>query len=496
MLFNSLHFLIFFPAVVLVYLLVPSRWRYLWLLVASYYFYMGWNPRYALLIALSTVTTYGAGRLLDRIGQEPGEDERKLRKKKGCVFFSFFINIGILFFFKYFDFALENVNRILQILHITVLEKPFDVLLPVGISFYTFQALGYTIDVYRGEIRAEKNLLRYALFVSFFPQLVAGPIERSKNLLTQVQEMDRWKLWDLERIREGLLLMLWGFFQKLMIADRAAIAVNAVYGQYQVFGGGEILLATLLFAFQIYCDFDAYSNIARGAARVCGFQLMVNFRQPYFSRSMGEFWRRWHISLSSWFRDYLYIPLGGSRVGPVRHWMNLMVVFLVSGIWHGANWHFILWGGLHGAFQVMGKWKDMLLDGLGKRLHLEKPLRLPGALQALWTFVLVDLCWLVFRVNSLGDIRGILRTVGEHPGFLDPAGMQMVPVEWALLLLSLAVLLVVDVFHARGISLGKQVAGRCFLVRILLYTAGIGVILVFGVYGAAYDTSQFFYFQF
>ncbi|MCI8417871.1 MAG: MBOAT family protein [Lachnospiraceae bacterium] len=496
MLFNSLHFLLFFPVVVLVYLLVPRRWRYLWLLGASYYFYMGWNPKYALLIAFSTVTTYGAGRMLDKIGQAPGEERRKLRKKKWCVFVSFLINIGILFFFKYFDFALENVNRILAILHITVVEKPFDVLLPVGISFYTFQALGYTVDVYRGEIRAEKNLLRYGLFVSFFPQLVAGPIERSKNLLTQVQELDRWELWDLQRIRDGLLLMLWGFFQKLMIADRAAIGVNAVYSQYQVFGGGEILLATLLFAFQIYCDFDAYSNIARGAAKVCGFQLMVNFRQPYFSRSVGEFWRRWHISLSTWFRDYLYIPLGGSRVSPIRHWLNLMVVFLVSGVWHGANWHFILWGGLHGAFQVIGRWKDLLLGWLGDRLSWGKPLRLPAALQVLGTFVLVDLAWLVFRVNSLGDILGILRTVWQHPGFVDPAGMQMVSMEWVLLAISLAVLVVVDVLHARGISLGRQVAGQCLLVRMFLYTAGIGVILVFGVYGAAYDTSQFLYFQF
>lgn len=490
MLFNSLHFLIFFPVVVLAYLLVPARWRYLWLLAASYYFYMSWNPRYAILIGISTVTTYGCALFLERTPRESSG------RRKWWVFLSFFLNIGILFFFKYFDFALENVNRVLSVLHMTVLEKPFDVLLPVGISFYTFQALGYILDVYRGQVRAEKNILRYALFVSFFPQLVAGPIERSGNLLSQVQQMDGWKLWDTARVRDGLLLMLWGFFQKLMIADRAAIAVNAVYNQYQVFGGGEILLATLLFAFQIYCDFDAYSNIARGAAKVCGFQLMVNFRQPYFSGSIAEFWRRWHISLSSWFRDYLYIPLGGSRVSPVRHWMNLMIVFLVSGIWHGANWHFVLWGGLHGAYQVAGRWKDSFCAWLGRCLGREKPLRLPQGFRVLLTFLLTDLAWMVFRANSLGDVRGILRTIREFPGFRDPAGMEMVPVEWVLLAASLLVLLAVDLFHARGISLLGQIQRLWVPVRVLLYAGGIGVILVFGVYGAAYDTSQFFYFQF
>ncbi len=495
MLFNSLHFLVFFPAVVLVYLLVPAKARLGWLLAASYYFYMSWNPGYALLIAISTVTTFLSGMLLERAGRLP--DERLcVRRKKWCVALSFLINIGILFFFKYFDFALENVNRFLGAFHMTVLDKPFDVLLPVGISFYTFQALGYTVDVYRGSVPAEKNLLRYALFVSFFPQLVAGPIERSGNFLTQVQKMERWRLWDMGRIRDGLLLMLWGFFQKLLIADRAAIAVNAVYGQYQAFGGGEILLATFLFAFQLYCDFDGYSNIARGAARVCGFELMHNFRQPYFSRSVGEFWRRWHISLSNWFRDYLYIPLGGNRVAPWRNQLNLMIVFLVSGAWHGASWHFILWGGIHGAYQIIGKWKNVLLGRLCQLAGWKRKPKLPAFFQILVTFLLVDAALMAFRANSLGDIKGMLGIIFQSPGFLDPAGMGMIPIEWALLGISLLVLLAVDILCAKGVSLCRLVAGRNALVRIFLYALGIGVILVFGVYGAAYDTSQFFYFQF
>lgn len=478
MLFNSIHFLVFFPVVVLIYLIVPKKLRTLWLLVASYYFYMSWNPRYAVLIALSTVTTYAAGLLMDRA--------KGKNQKKACVAGSLLLNLGILFFYKYFDFALENVNHILAAFHMTAVERSFDVLLPVGISFYTFQALGYTVDVYRGEIPAEKSLIRYALFVSFFPQLVAGPIERSENLLRQVDSIEKKKLWNLTRIRNGFLLMMWGFFQKLMIADRAAIAVNAVYNQYQAFGGGEIVLATVLFAFQIYCDFDGYTNIARGAARVCGFELMKNFRQPYFAKNIADFWRRWHISLSSWFRDYLYIPLGGSRVSPLRNWLNLMITFLVSGAWHGASWHFIFWGGLHGAYQIIGKWKKKLCG----EMHL------PKGIQMAVTFCLADFAWMLFRVNSLGDFRGMLKIVWEQPYVKDLPAMNLTMQEWVLLIVSLLVLLAVDILQEKKISVLKLVIDRPAVVRILIYTLGIGCILVCGVYGVDYDASQFLYFQF
>ncbi len=495
MLFNSLHFLVFFPVVVLIFLMIPRKFRTVWLLAVSYYFYMSWNPKYAVLIAFSTVSTYLTGLLLDRVS-ENAEEQKKSRYKKLCVAASFIINLGILFFFKYFDFALENVNRVLSALNVTVLEKPFDVLLPVGISFYTFQALGYTVDVYRGDMKAEKNFINYALFVSFFPQLVAGPIERSENLLIQIQTIEKKKLWNKNRIRDGLLLMLWGFFQKLMIADRAAIAVNAVYNQYQAFGGGEIVLATLLFAFQIYCDFDAYTNIARGAARVCGFELMANFRQPYFATSIADFWRRWHISLSSWFRDYLYIPLGGSRVSPVRNWMNLMITFLVSGAWHGASWHFILWGGLHGVYQVAGKWKNYALKKIQNAIGMEKEIHLPKILQIAVTFCLAVFAWMLFRVNSLGDMKGMLSVIVNQPYGKDLAAMNMSNVEWVLLVISLMILFVVDILQAKNISVNRLVVNRPVVVRVLLYTVGIASIIIFGVYGVAYDASQFLYFQF
>ena len=477
MLFNSLHFLVFFPTIVLIYLMIPRKLRCVWMLAASYYFYMSWNPTYAVLIAFSTVSTFFTGIVLGKA--------REKKSKNICLAISFVINLGILFFFKYFDFALENVNRVLGVLNIEVIEKSFDVLLPVGISFYTFQALGYTVDVYREDIEPEKNLIRYALFVSFFPQLVAGPIERSENLLLQIQSADKKDLWNPERVRDGLLLMLWGFFQKLMIADRAAIAVNAVYNQYQVFGGGEIVLATVLFAFQIYCDFDAYTNIARGAARVCGFELMANFKQPYFATNIADFWRRWHISLSSWFRDYLYIPLGGSRVSKVRNWMNLMITFLVSGAWHGASWHFIVWGGIHGAYQIVGKWKKSFI----KR-------EVPKVFQMAITFVLVCFAWMVFRANSLGDVKSMILLIITQPHFKDLPGMNMSNVEWILLSISLVVLFVVNLLQEKKISVRQLVIKRPVFVRIALYVLGIGCILIFGVYGVAYDASQFLYFQF
>lgn len=340
MVFNSYEFFVFFPIVIMIYFIIPGKIRYLWLLGASYYFYMCWNPQYAVLIAGSTIITYFSGILICALGEN-----KNGRYKKVVVLISFIINLGILAYFKYSNFIIFNLNAILEKMHISPVNN-FDVILPVGISFYTFQALSYTIDVYRGDVKAEKNILRYALFVSFFPQLVAGPIERSKNLLAQINEVDNFHLWNLERFSNGLMLMLWGFFQKVVIADRISIFVDNVYSQYWMFGTVELVVATVFFAIQIYCDFGSYSLIAVGAAKAMGFELMENFNTPYFSKSIKEFWRRWHISLSTWFRDYLYIPLGGSRCSRLKRYRNLMITFLASGLWHGANWNFILWGGI------------------------------------------------------------------------------------------------------------------------------------------------------
>ena len=291
MLFNSFDFLIFFPIVVGIYYLVPHKVRNYWLLAASYYFYMCWNVKYVLLLLFSTVVTFVSGILIEKFAKKTGGG---ITQKRLCVALSFFLNLSILFVFKYLDFGIDSLNQILSHLHMTLQVSDFDLLLPVGISFYTFQALGYTMDVYRGEIYAEKNFFRYALFVSFFPQLVAGPIERSKNLLRQL-DMPAKPTFD--SLRDGFLLMLWGYFLKMVLADRIAVFVDTVYGDIETYTGVYLIVATFLFAVQIYCDFAGYSIVAMGAAEILGIRLMENFNAPYFSVSVAEFWRRWHISL-------------------------------------------------------------------------------------------------------------------------------------------------------------------------------------------------------
>lgn len=343
MLFNSLEFLIFFPVVVLLYFTIPGRFKYIWLLAASYYFYMSWNPKYALLMLTSTVLTWITGLGVGYFKEAAGKKSQLIQKL--CIAACCMINLGILVFFKYFDFIISKINAVIIKRGFEIIENPFDVILPVGISFYTFQALSYIIDVYRGNAGVEKNLAKYALFVSFFPQLVAGPIERTGNLLTQINDIPKRKLLDYNRITNGLIYMLYGFFLKMVIADRISLMVDMVFDKWYLYGTVELVTAAVGFAIQIYCDFSSYSTIAIGAAQVMGFELMENFEAPYYSRTIKEFWRRWHISLSTWFRDYVYIPMGGNRCSKWRKNMNLMVTFLASGLWHGANETYVLWGG-------------------------------------------------------------------------------------------------------------------------------------------------------
>ncbi len=489
MLFNSLQFLIFFPVVTLLYFLIPQRVKYIWLLAASYYFYMCWNPEYALLIAASTVVTYLSGIMIGR--------QRSEILKKLTVAASFTINLSILFYFKYFYFTMDNINAIRSMLHMTALTPKFDVILPVGISFYTFQALSYTVDVYRKDVEPEKNILKYALFVSFFPQLVAGPIERSKNLLKQVNEEHHF---DYERVRCGLLVMLWGFFQKLVIADRAAVLVNTVYNDLGSFGGIMIAIATLAFALQIYCDFASYSLIAKGAARVMGFELMDNFLQPYFSTSISEFWRRWHISLSGWFRDYLYIPLGGNRKGSIRKYFNLMAVFLVSGLWHGASWHYVVWGAIHGVYQVVGGVTEKLRIKISDAFGINRERIQYRCFQGLITFMLVSFAWIFFRSADLPEAVFAIRSIftdfrpwSVYDGGLLTMGLDAPNIM--VLLAALAVLVCVSIFGKKGRSV-YELEKMHLLARWPMYLILLFAVLIFGIYGPGYEASQFIYFQF
>lgn len=392
MLFNSIAFLVFFPLVCIVYFALPTlKLRNAFLLVASYYFYMNWEPEYALLLLSSTTITWLSGLGIGAFSEK--------RKKKACLVISLVLNLAILFLFKYYNFVAENIVYFLQRCGLAVEFPDFNLLLPVGISFYTFQALGYSIDVYRGNTSVEKNFFRYALFVSFFPQLVAGPIERSTNLLKQFYVKHNFKY---EAAMSGFKLMLWGYFLKLALADRCALYVDAVFNNVAQHNGGSFLIASLFFPFQIYGDFAGYSLVAIGAAKIMGFQLMENFHRPYFATTVTEFWHRWHISLSTWFKDYLYIPLGGNRVSKTRQYFNIMVTFIVSGIWHGANWTFLIWGTLHGILQCIEK-------SLG--LHKQKWHGTKKAVHVLFTFCVVSLAWIFFRANNISDAFAIINGI-------------------------------------------------------------------------------------
>lgn len=498
MLFNSIQFLIFFPIVLLVYFVLPAKVRYLWLLAASYYFYMCWNAKYAILIMLSTVITYLSGLLLEKAKKSKLKKERAAKRKKLIVAASVFLNLAILFYFKYFNFASDLLEKVFHSINIQLNMPVVDVLLPVGISFYTFQALSYTMDVYRNEISAEKNVFRYALFVSFFPQLVAGPIERSKNLLKQLAEPQKF---DFANLREGTLLMIWGYFQKLVIADRIAIFVDTVYGDFNRYGGWYLIVATVLFAVQIYCDFSGYSTIAMGTAKILGIQLMENFDAPYLSSSVAMFWRRWHISLTSWFKDYLYIPLGGSRKGTIRKYGNKLIVFLVSGLWHGASLSFVAWGGLNGIYQVMEEIIAPFRHKAMKRMGLKENLLCYRLLRACITFILVDFCWIFFRANRLMDALQIIKqmvTIKNQwilfDGSLYNCGLGLS--EFWLMLFSIMVLLISDLCKHKGVVIRKIIMNQDGWFRYILIAVSITIVMVFGKYGPAYDSANFIYFQF
>ncbi len=495
--FNSINFMIFFPVVLALYFVIPKALRQIWLLAASYYFYMSWNARYALLIAASTLITYVSGIAIERY-RDSGRTGRRLTVLFSCLG----INLGILLFFKYGNFLIASLDRGLELLHIGSVDQRFYFLLPVGISFYTFQALGYTIDVYRGDVRAETNLIRYALFVSFFPQLVAGPIERSKNLLSQMQNIAEIKLWNARRVTSGTILMIWGFFVKMVIADRAAVLVNTVFDNYRMYGSTELVLAAVFFALQIYCDFGSYSLIAIGAAKIMGFELMENFNTPYFACSIRDFWSRWHISLSTWFRDYLYIPLGGNRRGRVRKSVNIMIVFLASGLWHGADWSYVVWGGIHGAYQVIGDYLASFREKCIRKLRVNTACFSWKFLQTAVTFVLVVFAWIFFRADSIGDALQYIRRIWVRPtpwvlfnGEIFTLGLDRP--EMNILFVAICMLGLVDLVRYR-----KKMTLDVFLMQQNLWFRGgimIGlVVLIFvcGKYGVGFDPQQFIYFQF
>jgi len=499
MLFNSIDFLIFFPLVTGLYFVLPHRVRWILLLAASCVFYMFFIPIYILILFVTITIDYFAAIYIEQSDGFTRNIFLYLSIASLCI---------ILRAFKYFNFFSLNLRAIAQVLHLHYPIATLKIILPIGLSFHTFQSLSYVIEVYRGHQKAERHFGIYALYVMFYPQLVAGPIERPQNLLPQFYERHHFEP---QRVSDGLKLMLWGMFKKVVIADRLAIFVNQVYDRPRAYTGLWLILATIFFAFQIYCDFSGYSDIAIGAAKVMGFRLTQNFNRPYFAKSSAEFWRRWHISLSTWFRDYLYIPLGGNRVGPIRRDFNLLATFVVSGLWHGANWTYVIWGALNGVYVIVGIWSSRLRE----RSSLTRYWKADKYLQVLGTFALTCFAWIFFRANTLADaffivdnlshdlqaqIRFLVRVLLQYVlGQLDLyselsyRGQPLLPLNELLMSCALIAFLLFVQLGQRRHKLVDALSQQPLWVRWCVYYAGI---MAVGFFGAYHNTRQFLYFQF
>jgi alginate O-acetyltransferase complex protein AlgI len=476
MLFNSIQFLIFFPVVTVAYFALPHRTRWAWLLAASCLFYMAFIPSYILILLVTIVIDYCAAILME---------DRPARWRRPLLIASITSTCLVLAVFKYLGFIAANAAAVARALHLSYVPPALSVILPIGLSFHTFQSLSYVVEVYRGQQRAERHFGIYALYVMFYPQLVAGPIERPQNLLHQFRTP---QVFDYARVRDGLKLMAWGLFKKVVIADRLSMMVNPVFDRPREFGGLQLIVASVFFAYQIYCDFSGYSDIAIGAARVMGFRLMTNFDRPYQSTSVREFWRRWHISLSTWFRDYLYTPLGGNRRGRPRQYASLICTFLVSGLWHGANWTFVVWGFLHGIYVVCG----LVLAPVRARLSAvtglaEHPL-VSRMLSRFFVFALVGIGWIVFRAQNLSDAAYIITHLTSS------AGATAVAIERSQVLFGVVLILFLESVQAlqNGREVTKILAARPAVYRWTVYFGLVYSIIFLGAFG----DHQFIYFQF
>ncbi len=476
MLFNSFHFLYFFLIVTTLYFSLPHNKRWILLLSASCYFYMVFVPIYILILGLTIIVDYFAGIYIERA---------QGRQRRRYLIMSLIANIGVLGVFKYHNFINENFSFLLNGIGSTNPIPYLSILLPIGLSFHTFQAMSYTIEVYRGNQKAERHFGIYALYVMFYPQLVAGPIERPQNLLHQFREKH---LPQYENISEGLKLMIWGLFKKLVIADRLSLYVNAAYNNVENHNGLTLLLATLFFSIQIYCDFSGYSDIAIGAARVMGFKLMTNFNRPYFSKNISEFWKRWHISLSTWFKDYLYISLGGNKVSVPRWYFNLFFVFLVSGLWHGANWTFIIWGALNGFYLVFALITQKTRARFSSLTGLEKSPKASIFIQVVTTYLLASFAWIFFRANNIDDAFVIIKKIFSPGGaiYVEHVSMMVYSV------LGIVFLFLVEYKKEYHNNLFTISNNKNWLIPNLYYCFLIIMILLTGVF----DGGQFIYFQF
>ncbi|PHS62297.1 MAG: membrane-bound O-acyltransferase family protein [Flavobacterium sp.] len=480
MLFNSLDFAIFFPIFFVLYWIFAQKLttRNILILASSYLFYGWWDWRFLFLIIFSSLVDF-------TIGQKIYKASKK-SVKRNYLIISLLLNLGFLAYFKYANFFIDSFIKSFRLFGGELDSFSLHIILPVGISFYTFQTLSYTIDIYRGKLKPTTNWLAFFSFVAFFPQLVAGPIERASHLLPQ---FFRTYKFNYKAFKSGLLLMAFGLFKKMVIADRLAILVNEVYNNPTEHSGQALIIATIFFAFQIYCDFSGYSDIAIGIARTLGFDLMKNFDTPYFSKSITEFWRRWHISLSTWFRDYVYIPLGGSKNGTNRTYINLLLVFVISGLWHGAAITFIIWGFIHGIIIVIEKAFS------NYNVIIKRERFFSGLFFTIFTFIIVCFAWIFFRANSFSDSIYIAQNIiNFSPVFNNFYNLGLAPHEFFLAIIAVINLLIFDYIHKKYNAL-KLLNRIHFIGRSIVYVVIVFVIIIFGIYGDD-SASEFIYFQF
>lgn len=465
MIFNSFSFFIFFAIVIILYYIIPGKYRYILLLFASYFFYGYSNYKYILLLLGVTIISYISGLLIS--------NKRFAKNKKKIIFLSLTLLILLLLYFKYMAFILTNINKI-SFLNISVQN----IIVPLGISFFILQAISYPIDVYRGDVKVERNFLKYALFVSFFPQLLSGPISKSKEMLPQINEMHKYNS---NNVYNGLLLILYGLFKKVVIADLLAVGINNVYNNLSIFTGIPLIIVVFAYSFQIYFDFSGYSNIAYGCGKMLGYELNKNFNMPYFANSIKNFWSRWHISLSTWFKEYLYIPLGGNRKGKTRLYLNLMIVFLVSGLWHGAAWTYVIWGALHAFYQILEK--RFRLNFKSKFLNITK------------TFLLVTLAWIFFRANTFNDAIYVILNLFKINLINIRSQILLIgwdKYDWLIILISMFIVFIVELLNYK-----KEVIVKIFKldykIKLVIYLILAFLIIIFGHYGPGFDNSSFIY---
>lgn len=472
MLYNTIEYFGFFCIVLGIYYLIPKKIQWVYLLLVSYIFYYTFDVKYTFLLFASTIVTYASAIWIAK--------SKTLFSKKFSAIVCVVINLCILSFFKYSQWIVKSIFNIQT--------ASLNFVIPVGISFYTFKSISYIVDVYRGRIDVQRNFGKYALFVSFFPQIVSGPIERSYNFFPQ---LNKGYLFDYEKVKKGFFLFLCGMVKKIVIADRLTVLVEQVFNNVYDYNAPAYIIAILFFTFQIYFDFSGYSDMAIGCTEMLGMNSIRNFNRPYFAASIGEFWRRWHISLSTWFRDYLYIPLGGNRISEIRWAFNILVVFLLSGLWHGASWNFVIWGGLHAIYQIIGKFSQRLRY----RLPLNRNSKLVKVISVTITFILVAYAWMYFRANTIGDALHITKSLICYGDLeFDILNLGMPKQELIFAFLCLISYFILEWIQSKA-ALWELLQKQKLPIRWIAYLMIMFICIMFGKYGDL-STASFVYFQF